>query len=308
MLMQGDTFMADRLETFDSLRDRITARYDDLSPHLQRLARIALEDPNSVALETVVVIAARVGVQPSTLIRFAKEFGYSGFSQMQKIFKLRLIEGGPVYRERVYEKHSETDSVHPDDPITLLEQCADSSIASLQNLKLTVRRENLDRAVGILDRSEQVYVAGLRRSRPIATYLAYGLVRLERRCSILDFGSGMAAQQVANMRPGDVLVAIAFAEYSAPVVDVVREAHLRGVTVLAITDSLSSPLAQNSTVALYVDDETTEQFKPIAGAIGLVHTLIVSLGTQSENRSRRQLSEVAEESPAPNKIGGRPAT
>ena len=36
--------MADRLETFDSLRDRITARNDDLSPHLQRLARIAMGD------------------------------------------------------------------------------------------------------------------------------------------------------------------------------------------------------------------------------------------------------------------------
>ncbi len=42
--MPGDAFMADRLETFDSLRDRITARYDDHSPHLQRLARIAMGD------------------------------------------------------------------------------------------------------------------------------------------------------------------------------------------------------------------------------------------------------------------------
>ncbi len=287
MLMLGDALMADRLETFDSLRDRITARYDDLSPHLQRLARIALEDPNSVALETVVAIAARVEVQPSTLIRFAKEFGYSGFSQMQKIFKFRLIEGGPNYRERVYEQHARTAGDHPERPAELLEQCANASIASLQNLKSTVGREELDRAVEFLDRSEHVYVAGLRRSRPIATYLSYGLVRLERRCSILDFGGGMAAQQVANMRPGDVLVAIAFAEYAAPVVDVVREAHLRGVTVLAITDTSSSPLARNSTVAFYVDDETTEQFRPIAGAIGLVHTFIISLGSQSGSRARR---------------------
>ena len=44
MPMPGDAFMADRLETFDSLGDRITARYDDLSPHLQRLARIAMGD------------------------------------------------------------------------------------------------------------------------------------------------------------------------------------------------------------------------------------------------------------------------
>ena len=44
MPMPGDAFMADRLETFDSPRDRITARYDDLNPHLQRLARIAMGD------------------------------------------------------------------------------------------------------------------------------------------------------------------------------------------------------------------------------------------------------------------------
>ena len=44
MPMPGDAFMVDRLETFDSLRDRITARYDDFSPHLQRLARIAMGD------------------------------------------------------------------------------------------------------------------------------------------------------------------------------------------------------------------------------------------------------------------------
>ncbi len=44
MPMPGDAFMADRLETVDSLRDRITARNDDLSPHLQRLARIAMGD------------------------------------------------------------------------------------------------------------------------------------------------------------------------------------------------------------------------------------------------------------------------
>ena len=32
----------------------------------------------------------------------------------------------------------------------------------------------------MLRRAEHIYVAGLRRSRPIATYLAYGLTRCER--------------------------------------------------------------------------------------------------------------------------------
>ncbi len=43
--------MADRLETVDSLRDRITARYDDLSPHLQRPPRHQTDKNRSVVRE-----------------------------------------------------------------------------------------------------------------------------------------------------------------------------------------------------------------------------------------------------------------
>src|SRR3954468_10279660 len=95
--------MPDRRETFDSLRARIRARHDGLSPHLQRLARSALEDPNGFALRTIAEIASEARVQPSALIRFAREFGYDGFSAMQQVFKLRLIEGASIYREQVYE-------------------------------------------------------------------------------------------------------------------------------------------------------------------------------------------------------------
>ena len=65
----------DGSETFDSLRERIRDRFEDLSPHLQRIARMALDQPNQLALRTIAVIARDLGVQPSTLIRFAKEFG-----------------------------------------------------------------------------------------------------------------------------------------------------------------------------------------------------------------------------------------
>jgi DNA-binding MurR/RpiR family transcriptional regulator len=110
-------------------------------------------------------------------------------------------------------------------------------------------------------------------------------MRLERRCSILDFAGGMAAQQVANLRPGDVLAAIAFTEYAAVAVDVVREAYPRGIRVVAITDTAVSPLARNATVALCIEDETTERFKPIAGPTGLVQTLIIALGVRAARQA-----------------------
>lgn len=263
-------------ETYDTLRGRIKGRYDDLSPHLQRLARTALDEPNLMALQTISSIAERTGVQPSTIIRFAKEFGYDGFSSMQQVFKLRLIEGGPDYREQVYvDRAAAPDTGNSG---TTLDRCVDALIASLERLKRDVEPGSLKRAVDLCGSARHIYVAGLRRSRPIATYFAYGMIRLERHCSVLDFSGGMATQQVANMSHRDLLVAIAFTEYAQPVVDVVRDAHLRGIRTLTITDAPSSPLARDATLTFYVDTEASGEFRPISGAIGLVQSIIVSLG------------------------------
>jgi DNA-binding MurR/RpiR family transcriptional regulator len=262
-------------ETFDSLRERIRNRFEDLSPHLQRIARLALDQPNQLALQTIAATASSLGVQPSTLIRFAKEFGYDGFSGMQQVFKLRLIEGAPVYRERVYEQN--VSSGQKADANSTLNACVDSLIASLEQLRDDISPESLSRAVSLCRSARHIYVAGLRRSRPIATYFAYGMTRQEMHCSLLDFAGGMAAQQVANMGHEDLLVAIAFAPYSPPVLDVVRDAHLRGLPVIGITDIATSPIASHASLAFCVDTEVTGQFRPISGAIGLVQAMIVGL-------------------------------
>jgi DNA-binding MurR/RpiR family transcriptional regulator len=263
-------------ESFDSLRARLRARHDGLSPHLQRLARFALEDPNFMALQTIAAIAERAGVQPSTLIRFAKEFGYDGFSGMQQVFKMRLIEGAPDWRERVYGALPEASATGD-----ALDRCADAMIRSLERLKRETPRADLDRAVGLLAGADFVWVAGLRRSRPVAAYLAYGLTRLERRAAILDFDGGMAAQQAANMRRGEVLAAIAFPEYSPAVVDLVRDAGLRGIPILALTDGPRSPLAADAAVSFFVDDDAPGAFRPIAASIGIVQALVERLAAGS---------------------------
>ena len=264
-------------ETFEALRQRLRNRFDQLSPHLQRIARSALEKPNDFALNTVVGIAGDLEVQPSTLIRFAKEFGYRGFSEMQRVFRLRLIEGAPRAREEVFARQAAPQQAN--DYGALLNGCVDALIASLEDLRRSVSPEALDKGTQMLRQAEHVYIAGLRRSRPIATYLAYGLTRCERQCSLLDFGSGMAAEQIATMRSSDLLVAIAFTPYTQSVVDITLDTHLSGKRTLVLTDVPESPLARHAELTFLIDNSATSQFRPISGAIALVQTLITGLGT-----------------------------
>ena len=60
-----------------------------------------MSNPNDKALETIVVIAERADVPPSSLIRFAKSFGFNGFREMQKVFQLGLVNSSSDYRKHI---------------------------------------------------------------------------------------------------------------------------------------------------------------------------------------------------------------
>ena len=282
--------MSDNLDvpaSFDQLRHEIQARYDLLSPHLQRLARHALEDSNAFALETVATLAEATGTQPSTLIRFAKEFGYSGFSEMQKLFKLRLIEGAPAYREKVYRHRSRLVEAAKDHPEAILREYADTSVLCLERLKFTVSGDDLTRAIDMICKADQICVIGQRRAFPIAAYIAYGLIRLERRTQLLDFVGGMVPQQIAMLRPSDLLIAVSFAEYTPAVVEVVHDAYIRDIPILTLTDVPTSPLAKNAHVYFCVDDADVHRFKPIAASICLAQSLIIGTSYVCDARATK---------------------
>ena len=269
---------------FDRLRETLQHRFEELSPHLQQIAQFALGDPNRFALQTVAEAARETGVQPSTLIRFAKTFGFSGFSEMQQVFRLRLIEGATSFRDQIHEHRGKLEAAADDDPAAILRGFADASVLALDQLKADADNEMLRQAIHMMDNADSIYVIGQRRAFPVAAYLAYGLVRLEYRCHLLDSVGGMLPQQVATIGTDDLLVAVSFAEYAQPVVDVVSDAHIRNIPVLAITDSMASPLARNSDLYFLLRDAEVHRFRPLAAPIVLAQSLIIALGYYRDAR------------------------
>ena len=87
-------------QSYRELETLITAEYATLSKRLQQTARFMLDHPQEVALATVAKIAEQADVTPSTLIRLANSLGFKGFSEMQQLFRSRLVDELPNYTER----------------------------------------------------------------------------------------------------------------------------------------------------------------------------------------------------------------
>lgn len=259
---------------FDALSAAITRRYDTLSKRLRQVAHYALQNPNDMALETIAVIAARAGVQPSTLVRFAKSLGFDGFSDMQRLFRDRLVERMPNYVERLRAISAHTG----DGPSGLLGQFSDAVSHALANLQAETDPAQLDKAVKLIAKADRVHLAAQRRSFPVASYMAYLLGRLGRPFQLIDGVGGLFREQALGMGPKDVLVAISFQDYSADVVALAQDAAVRKVPVVAITDSKLSPLIAHATVAFEVHEAEVEHFRSLGATMVLVLALLVAVG------------------------------
>lgn len=267
------------IRDFDWLQGEIQRRFDTLSPHLKRIAEYALADPNRFALQTVAATAEAIEVQPSTLVRFAKLFDYSGFSELQRVFRVRLTEAADSFRHQVGEHRAVLREADSNNPATILNALSDASVLAIDQLKHDLDANKLRQAVQMLEKARFICVLGQRQAFPVAACLSLGLLKLGRRCQLLDSGTGMLPHHIASLTPDDLLVAVGLSDFSRAVLDTVPEARERGVPVLAISNSQTNPLARHSSLSLVVRDPELHQFEPLAPYIVLAQTLVIALAS-----------------------------
>lgn len=255
--------------TLTALRGLILRQRDALPKRLLQAADFALSHPQELAFGTIGEIAGQAGVQPSTLVRFAQNLGYSGFSELQAVFRAHARDRWPEYRERLR-------SVQGEGPLALMQDFMRAATHSVERLGETVDAALLERAVALLAGADTIYLLGSRRAYPVAAYLAYALRKLEIRCNLVDQAGGLAPEQVALMAPGDVLLAVSFAPYAPATLDLVAHAAARGVGVVAITDTPFSPLIPSAAVWLGITEADHAGFRSLAGTFVLAMTLAVA--------------------------------
>ncbi|MCS3431118.1 MurR/RpiR family transcriptional regulator [Klebsiella sp. BIGb0407] len=263
--------------SLSELQEQIRERYDDLSKRLQQVSRYVLDNTNSVAFDTVAIIAERAGVPPSTLIRFANAFNFSGFNEMKQLFRMNLVEETASYTDRArLFREMESEEI-PETPFDILQEFSRSNAQALQQLAARTKPEMLEQAVELLANAETIYVVGLRRSFSVAAYLSYALSHLECRPVLLDGMGGMFREQVSRITGKDLLVSISFSPYAEETVMISEIAANAGARQIVITDSQISPLATFSDLCFVVKEAQVDAFRSQSATLCLVQSLMIAL-------------------------------
>jgi DNA-binding MurR/RpiR family transcriptional regulator len=274
---------------------RISDEYETLSKQLKIIARYIEQHKDHIGLDGIQQVALQCSVQPSAVVRFAKHFGYTGFSEMQAVFRegiSRQLAPSRTYQSRIRDIISSDKAGSNNLSSTeIASEFLTGSLAGMQELKSGITAPSFKKAVDLLAASDCIWIAASRRSFPVAAYLDYALQHTDKRIGLVTGIGGMQHGQMRSVRKNDVMIAISFSPYAEETVSVAKLAVERGAKLIAITDSLMSPLAKMAQTSLIVQDNSTFGFRSLTSTMSMAQSLFIALAYTLELPYKSSTSE-----------------
>ncbi len=255
-----------------------------LSPRLAQVAKYILDHPSDFGLDPIRRTAEKTGVSTYTLIRLAQHFGFEGFEELRAPFRHALVT-------------TSAQADHPTWIAGLQEQGemgraqAEAALNSLSIVQRSLHQdgEKMQRVVRLLLGASHVYLTGARASHALAYYFHYvGRMALPT-LDLIARHHGSALDDLNLAKPGDVIIAMAFAPYSRETIDACLFAQERGLGLVLISDSeIIAPEVKPDEV-LVASAVTTHRFGCFAGAMALVENLLALLIQQGGDAAQERI-------------------
>lgn len=267
---------------------RIKDCYPDLSRSHRVLARYILEDYETAVFMTAAKLGEKLGISESTVVRFPVALGYDGYPAFQKALE-ECVMGQFSNMQRIDHKYGKSSKSE------ILNNVMNSDIEkirdTIENLNITA----FDMAVDILLESETVYIMGLRSNEPLAAFLHFYLNMFRKNVVLVNTTSVTETfEQMIRIGEKDCFVGISFPRYSMRTLKAMEFANDRNARVIAITDSVHSPMNLYSSCNLFARSDMVSIVDSLVAPLSLINALVVAMCLKCPDEIRKSL-EVLED-------------
>lgn len=264
----------------------ITQQMPGFSKGQKRIARYILEHYDAAAFMTAYRLGETVGVSESTVVRFAAELGFEGYPQLQKAMqelirsKLTTVQRVEVTRARM------TDSQVLENVMTY----------DMQNIRQTLEElpgQVFAQAVDAIVGARKVYIFGAGSCRALANFVAYYLKLLLPDIHLVYTSSETEIlEEMIHISEEDAIIGLSFPRYSSKAVKTLHFAHSRRAKVIAITDSVMSPIADYATYLLLAHSDMATIVDSLVAPLSIINALIVAISLKRMEENRETLGEL----------------
>lgn len=261
----------------DNLLMRIESAYPGFSKGQRAIAGYIRENCDKAAFMTAAALGKTVGISESTVVRFAAEIGFDGYPQLQKelqeMIRNRLTA---VQRMEVANQRLTGSDV--------LDKVLHTDIDTIRRTLEAVDRGAFSACVRDIIAAEKIYIMGIRSSSALAAFLNFYFTHIFPDVRNIDTAStSVIFEQLLRIGPGDVFLGITFSRYSRRTLKAATFAGQSGATVIAITDSMSAPIASVADHVLVAKSDMASFVDSLVAPLSLINALIVAIGLEKSD-------------------------
>lgn len=264
-----------------SLQERIQSQYADLSQVDCKLADVVLAHEKDLLAYNATELAALAGVSKASTARFFKRLGFADF----QAFRQHLRDGAPQ-PSPLYRMAQQGTRASP------LQQHMAQDAQQLQAIADSVQDSQVQQTAKWLASAPRVWVVGYRNGYMAAFYAQALLSQLRGNVFLLNDGAGADAERLADIRRGDVLLAMDFRRRTRRLSQVVNMACDAGAVLVLVSDAHASALASRAQALFVCPADGEAVFDSYVGAISLINYLASTALTKLTSRARTRMAAI----------------
>lgn len=234
------------------------------------MAEFIIDNPSKITLLSAYELAKACGVSEATVIRFARNLGYEGYSAMKEEFQRALV-GNIKSSEKIEEglRKIESESV--------LTELLRTHRDVFENLNLQELTINLKNAAKILSEAEDVYVFGEGAALVPALELSFWLNRFGKKTWLFGTTGRSFFDHIVNIRNKDVSIGFAYRRVNFELRILFTETRKRGGKNILFTDQPLNPLSHLADEILVTQRGGIGSYRSMAMPVIMADALLFEL-------------------------------
>ena len=272
----------------NDLSNRINESYSKLSKGQKLLATYITDNYDKAVFLTAAKLGEVVGVSESTVVRFAMHLGYRGYPEFQSALeelvrnKLNSIQRMEVTYGRISQSK-------------ILESVLKSDAEKINSTLEKIDQAAFEMAVDTILNAKHIYIIGIRSCAPLASFMAFYFTLMFENVRLIQTSSSSEIfEQMVRIGKEDVIIGISFPRYSMRTLKAMEFANDRNAKVIAITDSIHSPMNLYSSCNLLARSDMVSVVDSLVAPLSVINALVVALCLKCPEQVRKNLETLEE--------------
>lgn len=224
------------MNSTETISQLIREHYDELSKGCKKVASYILDNFSSAALLSSTELAEKVNVSDTTVVRFSKALGFSGYTEFKK--ELRSVYVGTLYDD-LHDMNLNQNNQYVSNYLHSIEE-------DLQDFIKTVDYKLIETIAKRLLSSRQVYIGGLGSDAVVAKFLCSYMIKMGFTPTLLVEEGHTLREYLLNISEQDTLLMCSFPKMFKDEYRMAQLAKQSGATLITLTDSERTSLLLKS--------------------------------------------------------------